>query len=466
MAAIMKDGLREIIEDFRKEIQKTATPTARPSVAVINFRNELQIGFERPVMMVPIGRLRYRKENGRISSDVMDYEKKVRILDETDDESQDIIRGFLEDKDPEKTAELRASILQYGQIDPAIITCDGFLINGNRRKMVMEKLLDKNPNVDKFKFMKVVILPGPDDHGGPPTLKEIETIENRYQLQSTGKSEYYGFDQALSILRKMKIGLSLEEQLRDDPKNIEKSDADLKRVANSYMKNYILPLKCINRYLRSLNRDGQYKTISSGMTDRAGRWQAFTDYSNTYYGTFKKPNRMIEFNIEENDVGDLEAAAFNIIRLRVIPDMPKVHEIMRRFPKYCKDNDGKKELLKLGREVEPQLPQAECFDEEGNPYNSSEIDEKWAAKYKGSITHRVKKAADYSHELTKKETPIELLKASYKKLIHENMELDSIKVADYPAARKLAVDIKNRAKEIEQTIYEYGKNYKKLGKKK
>ena len=40
MAALKKDALREIIEDFRREIQKTATPTARPSVDVINFRNE------------------------------------------------------------------------------------------------------------------------------------------------------------------------------------------------------------------------------------------------------------------------------------------------------------------------------------------------------------------------------------------------------------------------------------------
>ena len=100
----------------------------------------------------------------------------------------------------------------------------------------------------------------------------------------------------------MEIGLSLEEQLRDDPKNAEKSDAELKKVAKDYMKKYILPLKCIDRYLKALNREGQYKIISSGMTDREGRWQAFTDYSNTYYGIFGKPNRMIEFNIEEDDV--------------------------------------------------------------------------------------------------------------------------------------------------------------------
>ena len=206
VATMKKDTVRDIIEDFHEEIKKSARRTARPSLHVINFRDELQAGNEREVFKVPINLLRFRKENGRISSDVMDYEKNVRSLDETDDDSQDVIRQFLAKKDPEKTAELRASMLQYGQTDPAIITCDGFLINGNRRKMVMEKILKKNPNDERFKSMNVVILPVPGIEGGPPTFKEIETIENRYQLQSSGKSEYYGFDRALSTVYKINVG--------------------------------------------------------------------------------------------------------------------------------------------------------------------------------------------------------------------------------------------------------------------
>ena len=102
--------------------------------------------------------------------------------------------------------------------------------------------------------MKVVILPGPKDEGGPPTLKEIETIENRYQLQSSGKSEYYGFDRALSIVRKIEVGLTLEEQLRDDPSNAEKSEAEIKKAVKAYMKKYVRPLQCVNRYLEALGR--------------------------------------------------------------------------------------------------------------------------------------------------------------------------------------------------------------------
>jgi len=83
--------------------------------------------------------------------------------------------------------------------------------------------------------MKVVILPGKDStkEGGPPTLLEIEKIENRYQLQSDGKSEYYGFDRALSIKRKIQIGLSLEDQLRDDPRYAEATDAQLDKAVKN-----------------------------------------------------------------------------------------------------------------------------------------------------------------------------------------------------------------------------------------
>ncbi|GAG80751.1 unnamed protein product, partial [marine sediment metagenome] len=74
--------------------------------------------------------------------------------------------------------------------------------NGNRRKLALDELSKVD---DKFNWMKVVVLPGKEDPGGPPTMLEIEQIENRYQLQSEGKAEYYKFDRALSIRRKIRL---------------------------------------------------------------------------------------------------------------------------------------------------------------------------------------------------------------------------------------------------------------------
>jgi len=434
-------------------------------MAVINFRTDIKDGIERQIWRVPIEILRYRKENGRIASDVADHERKVGSIDERSVEGQALIAGFLEQKDPEKTRDLRASVLHAGQAEPAIITCDGFLINGNRRKMVMDKLHKEFPEEDSFAYMKVVILPGKDDknEGGPPTLLEIERIENRYQLQSDGKAEYYGFDRALSIKRKIEIGLSLEEQLRDDPRHAGATPAELERAIKDCEREYLEPLKCVDRYLKQFKRAGLYRTISAGMSDREGRWQAFLDYSNyTYSKCLTNPRRRIELGIEEDEIGDIEEAAFDIIRLRTVPEMPKVHMIMRNLPKYCETKEGKREIMKIAEEVEPVLPSKEYQDERGNPLPLEAVDERWAAVNKEAITWHLRKART-SHESRKeKETPLDRLEAAYQKMSPESIDIKALRMTDLPRARNLVADIAQRAAEIEKEIYHWEKEYKKL----
>ena len=142
----------------------------------------------------------------------------------------------------------------------------------------------------------------------------MKKIENRYQLQSDGKSEYYGFDRALSIKRKIELGFTLEEQLRDDPAHAGATAADIKRAVTQHQKEYLDPLDCIDRYLQQFKREGLYRTVSTGIADPEGRWQAFIDYSNTFNRYFKDPKRRMQIGIEEDEIGELEEAAFDIIR--------------------------------------------------------------------------------------------------------------------------------------------------------
>lgn len=462
MPGITKPQEREIVEDFAAEIRRRRLETVKPSKTVINFRTDIRDGVERIVWRVPIDLLRYRKDNGRIASDIQDYERNFGTLDERDADSQAIIRTFLEEKDPEKTEILKKSILHARQRDPAIITCDGFLINGNRRKMVLESLREEYPEQDDFKYMKVVILPGKDDSGGPPTLLEIEKLENRYQLQSDGKSEYYGFDRALSIKRKIDLGFSLREQLRDDPRYAKASDKELMQAVEYHEKKYLRPLECVDRYLKQFGREGLYRTVSAGISDKEGRWQAFLDYSTVYNRYFANARQRAKLGIEEDEVGAIEEAAFNIIRLRTIPDMPKVHDIMRKLPKYCRTPEGKRAIKKVADEVEPVVPKAEEPSGSGPDLSASDIDAVWAAKNKQAITYHLKKAARRHLSLKEKETPIELLEAAYKKLTHEDMDLTTVRASDYRRARELAAEIKNRADELESEVYHHEKAFKRL----
>ena len=468
MPAITQPATREIINDFAEEIRKRKIKSAKPSKTIINFRNDLVDKCERDIVKVPNDLLRFRKDNGRIASDVLDHENTSGILDEGDKAAQDLLRRFLREKDPEKTEILSKNILHAGQRDPAIVTCDGFLINGNRRKMVMDRLGTEHSNDERFRYMNVVILPGMEDEGGPPTLLEIEKIENRYQLQSEGKSEYYGFDRALSIRRKIQTGLSLQEQISDDPKYVDATNAQIDKAIKGIKKNYLDPLDCVDRYLKQFKRESQYQTVSLGMGDPAGRWQAFIDYSNTYNTKFSNQNYLLENGIEEDEIGDFEEAAFDVIRLRNIPDMPKVHTIMRDLHKYCTTREGKKELLNIPKKVEPFLPTEELFEdpEQKKLLSRQDIDAKWSARNIEPITFHLKRASKSYESKREKETPVGLLEAALKKLRHKDMDLSSIATGDYDKARKLAAEIQKEASELETKIYRQKKNLKNLTRKK
>ena len=456
--------VREIIEDFAEEINQRKIRSSKPSKTVINFRNDVIDGYEREIVKVPLGLLRYRKDNGRIASDVLDYEFTHGVLGEAEEDDQDILRGFLERKDPEKRRILYKNILHSGQRQPAIITCDGFLINGNRRKMVLEQLRADHQENDRFQYMDAVILPGRGEEGGPPTLLEIEKLENRYQLQSEGKSEYYGFDRALSIRRKIRVGLSLEDQIADDPQYANATPRDIQKATREIKKNYLDPLECVDRYLRQFQREGQYHTVSSGAGDTEGRWQAFLDYSNSYSAKFGNPKFLIEHQIDEDEIGEIEEAAFNIIRLRTVPAMPKVHQVMRSLPKYCGTSEGKKEILRIAEKVEPILPINEQFQdpEETIPLTREEIDTKWSAKYVEPITFHLKRASKNYERQKEKETPLSLLDAALKKLTHKDMDISSMSMNDFKTARELTVQIQRAAHGLEGEIYSFQKKLKKI----
>lgn len=456
---LTKSTTREIIEDFADDIKKRRRKGAKPSFEVIYFRDEHRKHIERDVMEVPVELLRFRKDNGRITSDVLSYEQNFGPLSERSEDAQKVLRKFLEDKDPEKTKELINSIKHSGQRNAAIITADGFLINGNRRKMALEKLWEETKD-EQYQWMKVVILPGKDDEGGPPTLKEIEQIENRYQLQSEGKSEYYNFDRALSIRRKIELGMSLEEQLRDDPNFAKLPPKEFQKEVIKYDDEFIKPLKCIDRYLDQLGRSGLYSSISSGISDREGRWQAFLDYSNKVRKKLDVEYNRIKMGIDEDETGDVEEVAFKIIRKREFPDLPKVHKIMRDLPKLLAIKESKKELLKL-LQIDNDLPDEDRFDKDGKEYDERKKDQIWNAKHQTILIRQVKRAFKIFEREKECETPLTLLEAALKKLEHENMDPKAVNVPDIPKAMGLAKKVKEVADSLESEFYHLKKNQKK-----
>jgi hypothetical protein len=448
---ISTDQERKIINDFAKEIDRKKLRGAKPENAVIEFRNDRKSGIERPIYLVPVKLLRFRKDNGRIASDVLSYEKLHGILDETLESTQDVIRKFLKEKDEENNVKLKNSILHSEQKEPAIITCDGFLINGNRRKMILEEL--------NFETMKVVILPGENEERGPPTIKEIEQIENRYQLHSDGKSEYTNFDRAISIKRKIEAGISLEEQLRDDPSFVNTTDKELKRIVQKYQEEYLGPLECIDRYLEQLDRGELYDTISEGRADKEGRWYSFIEYYKLYR-QLNDDKKRVEIGVEEDEVGDIENVAFKLIRKKDFPKFKKTHEVIRGIPQILKDRNAKKELLKI---------KSNTIALRKDDYNEDDdiktVDKKWGSKNESIIIGTVKRAYQIIEHEKEIETPLSLLEGALKKLNHDSMIPEAIDVFKLDEAIDKTQEIQSRAADLEKEFDHLRQKFQKLRKK-
>jgi len=436
-----------------------------PNNKPIKFRDDMSTNKIRKAYKVPIEILRFRKDNGRIASDVMTYEKNKGTLNETTDFGQSELKRFLLQKDPDPTKELTNSIIKDGQEDYAIVTADGFLINGNRRKMVLESLLDKNKGDEKYKYLKVIILPGLNESEPPPTNEEIEQIENRYQFQKTGKAEYYNFDMALAVKRKLDLGMKLEEILRDDPNYGNLKGKALKNKIQKFRDEYLEPLECVDRYLEYLSRPGHYNTVSEGKGDPEGRWQAFLDYYNLVYKKIRNEKQRIKLKIQDGDEGKIENIAFKIIRKRALQGVDKkAHQIMRNLPKLLANPFAKKELFKLALN-EFDLTKDEITNEEGREIDEKTKDIIWGNKYAKEIIWPVKKAFDILEQISDGNTPIELLELALEKLNHSNMDVSAITIDRVDGAMKLTREIQSRANELEHELYQSRKAIDKLKKK-
>lgn len=466
---ITTDTERKIIAEFAKEVKERAEPGPSPEFTVIDFRNDRLRGKagERKVYFVPTDILRFRKDNGRIAADVMSYERLNGSLIENTVETQQILKMFLLGLDKENNEKLKHSIQHSGQIEPAIITCDGFLINGNRRKMILEELFNQTKD-RKFTTMKCVILPAKDasefpySEGGPPKIIEIEEVENRYQLQKDGKSEYTNFNWAVSTQRKIQDGYSIERQLRDDSSFAHLPEKEFAKKVEEIKENFLYPLEAVDRYLESIGREQLYNTIADGSHDKDGRWYSFIDYYKYVYKKLDDEKSRIKIGIEEDEVGEIEDICFKIIRKKDFKGLMKTHMVMRKIPSILTNRAAKKELMKIASGTS-ELTKSEIDDCNGD---IKLIDGRWGNKNEPLIYGKVKVAVQIVEHEKEIENAVTLLQESLKKLNHEKMEPDLIDPFKIEEALQICREIQERAGELENIFDHLRGKFKKTVKKK
>jgi hypothetical protein len=199
-----------------------------------------------PFYRFPIRLLRYNANNGRLAMERKQWEgENGRELAASRKQDAAIIRDMLLNLDPPKTKYLKNDLRQKGQIEPGIITHDGFVINGNRRMAIFEELHEEEPT-GKWEYLEAVRL--------PPTIGEQDLwrIEAGLQLSRDRVAEYHPVNELLKIRQGIATGLS--------PKEVA---AAMYGRTEQEIKEAVKRLELIDNFLEFFGQPGNYGVIKN-----------------------------------------------------------------------------------------------------------------------------------------------------------------------------------------------------------
>ena len=157
-----------------------------------------------PVYRLPLDMTFYNIKNGRFAAEYMDLVKKEgRELDATRPQDSKKIQDMLIELDTKQSQILEMDIQHNGQKDPGIITYNGFVINGNRRRSVLAKLVSEG--MSNFGFIEVGKLPS------YVSSKDLWKIEAGIQLSRNVQLDYGPINELLKFKEGIDAGLSPSE---------------------------------------------------------------------------------------------------------------------------------------------------------------------------------------------------------------------------------------------------------------
>ncbi len=211
----------------------------------IPWRSDKLIDF--PVYRIPTEHLSFNFDNARIRAEKSSREIQLhRQLDPNKKEDQKVVQDILLNSvwfDKSDTQQLLTS-LRIQQQEPAIITFDGVVIDGNRRLACLRTLHDKEGK-PQYEVIDACILP-------KASKKELIMLENRLQLSKSYKVEYGPVNDRLR-LREMKeeLGFSMPEILHSVNYRWTEDDIEL----------MIQEMNLIDSYLDAIGRSKDYEII-------------------------------------------------------------------------------------------------------------------------------------------------------------------------------------------------------------
>lgn len=351
----------------------------------------------------------YNRYNGRIASFVKSYEKQTGCeLDPTKESDIKQIEKFLWDSNITANKSTEKSIKEQGQLKYGIVTKDGVIIDGNRRAMVLSKVLTN----DKPVYFRAVVLEETLDENP----KEIMRLETTYQMGEDAKVDYNPIEKYL----KCKDMVSLDFKPADIGKAMGEKE--------STIQDYLDIMELMDEYLNKLGHDGIYTRLD----DTEGLFVNLNEYLQRYKGSLKNGHRTVSWRYDESDLNDLKLIYFDHIRhvyntpkgegleakeCRVIGQTSKKGSFFSNKEVWEKFRDNHFKAVEPVRKNEPTTD----IIRSQNPTQDLEQilkgkDEYWAKNVDSSLKKNMGLTSEALDNLNKRNAPLELLMSAKAKL--------------------------------------------------
>lgn len=194
-----------------------------------------------PVYEIDLQYLIYNPYNGRIASFVKSHEKQTgKKLDSENNDDVEIIEKFLWNSNIPSNKETKKSLDDKGQLEYGIVTRDGWIIDGNRRAMLIKQVNKGQP----VYFLGVVL-----DETLDQNPKEIMRLETMYQMGEDAKVDYNAIEKYLKC---------------KDLKSYDFSEEEIGKMMSepaSSIKDYLSIMELMDDYLAKLGYSGIYTRL-------------------------------------------------------------------------------------------------------------------------------------------------------------------------------------------------------------
>jgi len=237
----IKNPHADLISDYLKEHKKNAYLGRQEPYEIAGKRVSLD------VIRLPSNLLYYNIGNGRFAAELHEFEASegCTLKPEKPKDALKIEDLLLKDKTKtERTEWLKKDLARVGQLYPATITHDGYIINGNRRAAILNQLF-KETGDPKYSFLETVRLP-PD-----VSSKDLWRFEAGFQLAVELKADYGPVNELLKIKEGKECGLQLQEIAL-----ILGGDNTVDKV-----KQKLRVLTLVEDYLRYFGQDNRYSNV-------------------------------------------------------------------------------------------------------------------------------------------------------------------------------------------------------------